>query len=393
MQENKKAAPLTDLLVRSIRITDGSFTFIDRMPTEELIIPFDQIDFHTTNLSFDKPFEFQLDGSLWADRKNIHLRGEAQIDGSRGQVRFDGVKMETDLAQLLLRETPWHSLLSESAGIVGNLDGMLSLTAKEVIVSRGGLSSLLLDGQLTNGRAKFKYLKAPFEDIQVSFNATESNMEIRQMSSNCALGRISLKGRLNNYLEEQLYTADLSVEDLQVSELIPQKALPVIGDAGKAILIEGRLYGDFSLEGNGLSPQMLRTSLKADGLLEVREGKIRNLNLLRFVLDKISFIPNLADKIEQNLPPRYQDKIARTETILEKVVLDARIQQGALIFEDASLDADGFLISANGNLDFDQNLVLSADFYIPEDLSASMVESAYEISFLLDQKGRRTYCY
>jgi hypothetical protein len=128
--------------------------------------------------------------------------------------------------------------------------------------------------------------------------------------------------------------------------------------------------------------------LSGSGFFEVREGKVRNLNLLRLVLDKLSFVPDVVRKIEETLPPKYQDRMARNETPLEKVAASLRLQDAALTAEEIVLSSDEVLLLANGRLDLAQDLTMEADFYIPQELSSHMTKGIEELSYLLDKEKR-----
>ena len=70
-----------------------------------------------------------------------------------------------------------------------------------------------------------------------------------------------------------------------------------------------------------------------------------NINLLRFVLDKLSFIPDLVQKVEANLPQRYKNGL-QEETTFTRVVSTAKIKDQALSF-NAEVQADGFAVTAS----------------------------------------------
>ncbi|MCK5179528.1 MAG: AsmA family protein, partial [Candidatus Omnitrophica bacterium] len=78
-----------EMLIRSIRITDGAFIFTDHMTEPSTMIPITEIEFQISNLSVDAPFPFQLKASLFSDRKNISLNGLAQINMLNQQIRID----------------------------------------------------------------------------------------------------------------------------------------------------------------------------------------------------------------------------------------------------------------------------------------------------------------
>jgi len=122
--------------------------------------------------------------------------------------------------------------------------------------------------------------------------------------------------------------------------------------------------------------------------LNVTEGKLTNINVLKVVLDKMSMIPDLVDKVEKNLPEKYKKKLQDKDTPIERVEIDATVKNGSLVVTDAQVTSDTFLLTGKGTIGFDQTVALDTSLAIPEDLSTSMVTSADNLKFLLDRKGQ-----
>jgi len=145
------------------------------------------------------------------------------------------------------------------------------------------------------------------------------------------------------------------------------------------------MNGYFKGSGEGMSKVALEKSLIADGTIELINGRIADVNLLKEALSKLSFFPDLANRIETNLPEKYKEVLNRKDTILGEVKIDMQIHSGALMIDQAEVNADGFLATAHGQLDLNQNLSLKADFYVESELSNSMVNTSEELSYLLDE--------
>ncbi len=62
-----------------------------------------------------------------------------------------------------------------------------------------------------------------------------------------------------------------------------------------------------------------------------------------------------------------------------------RVGNGRIKLEPIEIEADGFLFSGKGEIDFQQRLALEGLFFIPSDLSSSMVENVSQLQYLLDE--------
>lgn len=383
-RERKEEDAVAKMLINSVSIANGVLTVVDNTFEPPWVVPLRQIDFHAAHVSLQKPFLFELQAMLWADQPNIALNGEIAIDARNSQVNLQRVRMETDLSRLRLRTMPFYSILKEELLLEGDINGTLAMRDGAMRIGQEGLVAFSIDGELTNGRIRTELLEQPFEDIHGRFHANESNIDMSELSFSHSLGTVTAQGRWSDYRESSMLMFDLHIDGVQLRELIPRSKMPVLDDSGRPLGLEGEIYAGLDTEGYGA--QILET-LKGDGSVEIRGGKLFNINLLRFVLDKLSFIPDIVQRIEENLPQRYKDGLQSGETSLGRVVSTAQLKDRTL-FWNAEVEAEAFTVIAGGNLDFDQNFALTADFYISEDLSRSMTASVPELSYLRDSNGR-----
>ncbi|MBI5416292.1 MAG: AsmA family protein [Candidatus Omnitrophica bacterium] len=385
-----KAAPRLPLpmTVDTITIVDGSLTYLDRASEPALVVPLRRINLKITDLSLqNKTFSFRADAALWADQPNVHGQGEMAIDLDSNKIRLDHGRLETDLSQAQLQGTPFYPVLKEKAFLEGDIAGKVAFDNVRLAAGQEGIQIFSLRGTLTGGRANSDFLDKPVEDIHADLQMDERVVDIKEAGFSYASGTVSAHGRLSDYGKANMFMLDCQVADMRVAELVPQEKIP-LWDAGDGpVRLEGRVYGNFNVEGQGTQLAQWQESLKGDGSLDIREAKLTNINLLRFVLDKISFLPDLAQKIDANLPPEYKDKLKTGDTPLEQVTFKADIHdQAAALTVD--IGADTFLLKANGRIGLDQNLDLAADFYIPEDLSGSMAAAVEELGYFKDQDGK-----
>lgn len=378
--QDKPEIVFPELFIQSIRISEGSFYFTDQTFDPPFTLPLTQFDFQTDHFAFDQASAFQLACSLWADGQNISMKGTARLKKDQRELQLDNLTANVDLSRISLSQFNKDPFLREKVRLEDRVRGQIHFTVPRIMIGEGGVIAASVDGQLTDGEIPWADLEYPFEGIRSDFHMTESDLEIKKFSASFASGKATLEGRLDEYLKGKEFFFDLRLEDMRLEQLIPRGKLPVA--------IKGLFYGELEGRGRGLDPTALRDSLEMRGTMHVRDGRLMDVNLLRLVLSKIAFIPDVVEKIEENLPPPYKEKLRQKDTILEKVECDLKTHEGSLFVERAELNADGFLLVASGQLDLEQNLNLAADFYIQEDLSAGMTAAVEELSYLLDGDKR-----
>ncbi len=370
----------SEMLIRSVRVTDGAFSLTDHMADAPTTIRAGRLTLEISNVSLSAPFPFRMRASLWSELRNIDLNGVAQIDAQNRQVRIDDLKVTTDLADIISTRLYEQVPALVSAGLKGDIKGKLLASVHQMILGEKGLLVLSSEGRLTDGSMQFEDSPVPIEGLNVHFEMTESDVEIKEIKMPLASGEVKINGRMMEYLNEKKFLIDLNAADVQLNELAVQSNLPA--------KLGGWVDAKVKMSGRGVDSEAIKSALEGEGTASVKNGKVLDVNILKLVLSKISFIPNLSDQIEANLPDKYKEKLRAKDTILEKVEINTKIHQGFVLINKAEIIADGFLVIATGKMDFDQNLTLNADLYIPSDLSQSLVASSSELSYFLDDQKR-----
>jgi hypothetical protein len=210
----------------------------------------------------------------------------------------------------------------------------------------------------------------------MNIKATQTKILLENLSATLGEGLIKGSGSISDYLAKQDFALAAQVKDLKIEDLIDQNKASV-----KA---EGVASGQIKFKGRGFSTEALQSSLSGKADISVTKAKLKDLNILRAVLDKISVIPRLAQKMEDNLPDRYKQKLADKDTILSDIKLPITIENGRFLLKDIVFGADEFLFNGWGESGFDGFYSLEGSFLIPVDLSAAMVTAAPELQYLLD---------
>ena len=355
----------------------GSLSFKEISPGISFMIS--QIDLKLKNLSLSSPFEWTARAALFSDQPDIFLKGQGRFDPQIGNIQLKDTNISADLALISLPQ------LKSSVSILKNFTSLESLAGKfdatfEMNVSSKGPAFVSGQGELKDGMIKLKECLLPFESIHSRFQISGSQIHIPEFSFKIGRGAFHAQGKVDDYLGTQDFTGEFDLKDVDLGQTMDQTGMPV--------KIQGILEGKFRAEGQGFKPEALARSLSAEGNLEIKEGRLKDINILKIILGKISMIPNLVDKIEAALPPRYQEQLTQKDTLLRQVHFTTIVHQGLLVIQSATLDADGFLLTGQGQVDFNQQFSLNGSFFIPEDLSASMMSVVPEFEYLLDEQKR-----
>lgn len=372
------AAPLAipALFINSLKLKGGTLKYIDRSFDPALSLEVSQLDALVNYISLTEPFPFIIEAAVLSDKKNLKIEGRVAVDLEANQATVFDLRAGTELSELLLDRIPAALPMVKSAVLPQSLNGRVEATLNKLTVGPKGVSDLVADVSLTQASAQFKELASSIKDIRADVKITDNKIIIDRASAAIGQGLINASGQIENYLTRQSFNVQAQVWDLAIQELIVQDKSPV-----KA---EGIVSGKIIVNAEGFSPQALQSSLSGSLDLSVTKAKLKDINVLRTVLDKISVIPGLAQKIEANLSERYKKKLTQKDTELSDIKLPVTIENGQILVKDAVLEADEFVFKGRLQAGFDGAYALEGSFLIPPELSASMVGAVDQLQYLLN---------
>lgn len=379
---------LPEIIIHSINLNNANITYIDKSFDPQMTLDVSQMDIKIRDFSLKAPFSFNAEGSIFSADKNFQIGGTGILNLENQGIQFRNITILTNLSQLSFAKLQSSVSALKGVEMPQQLDGELSVAIDHLELGAKGLGPLLVKGELSRGNLKLKQLAFPIETIEGKFQATESKIILSEFSAKLGKGSLSATGTLEDYLAKQSFMADMKLDSIDLSEIIGQKDQLVVSAAEPPVKVEGILQGNFQAKGQGFTPDSLRQFLSGDGNFEIKNGRLRDINILKMVLNNISMLPGLADKIEKELPQNYKDKLTQKDTILNKAALTTSLQSGTIVIRPAEIEADGFLFSAEGTAGFDQSYSLDGSFFILSELSATMVSSVGELEYLLDDQKR-----
>ncbi|MBF0531790.1 MAG: hypothetical protein HQL23_01700 [Candidatus Omnitrophica bacterium] len=207
---------------------------------------------------------------------------------------------------------------------------------------------------------------------ELSYTDTAAGLKLQFAAPHTA----SLNGKVTANLSNREIHFKFQTENFDFNTLVTTKSLPI-----KA---EGQIQFDFVGQGQTDQPR----TLIGDGQITVKNGRIKDLNLLKCVLDQIAALPGLTDKLNAGLSAEYQQKIQNPDTVFDRLGSTIHLRDGAVLLPDIEVEADGFQIKANVQVTMEQTLSLTSGFYMTPDLSAAMIGAVNELSYLKNPNGQ-----
>jgi uncharacterized protein involved in outer membrane biogenesis len=387
-QEAKPAPPaaasasmaIPAVFVSSVKGTGGTVIFIDQASTAPMRLEIRDLNFSLRRISLDKPFPFLIEASVLSAKKNIRVEGMAGFDLKTKEADISGLKISTELSDIALEKIPASFPQVKPDALPKNMRGKAQLEIKNLVAGPKGVTQLAAKAELSGGSMRFSQMAVPVRDITAKVNISDKKIILEGASFGIGDGKGSASGLIDDYMGKQDYNFEASAQGLNLRQIIEQEKFPV-----KA---EGLAAGSLKIQGAGFSRQALEGAMSGRADVNITQVRLKNINILRQVLEKISVIPGLAEKFETGLPERFRQKLTQKDTALRDINIPVEIQNSRFFIRDAILEADEFIFKYNAEAGFDTSFLLAGVFLIPQDLSASMAAQAKSLQYLLDDSGQ-----
>lgn len=332
-----------------------------------------QINVAVKDFGFGTSFGFNIGLAYLHDTSNIQVKGLATVRREEQSIAFKDVAVETDLSTFAMAELKSSVVALKNASLPEKLQGMFKMTITDAVAGSKGLVSLTSQGSLSGGAAKLKELSVPIQGLDTTFRLTQKDFTMDTIKASLGKGQIVAQVGLSDYLTSQNFTLSAEIKEIDFSEILNQAQAPV--------KVEGLVFGKLNAQGQGADTN----SITGEGNFEVKQAKLKDLNVLKTVLDKISFLPNASSRIEASLPEKYKDKLNNKDTEINTITAPCKISNGVIVLDPISVEADEFVLSGKSQAGFDGKYALDGAFKIPAELSTAMVAGVPEMQYLFDE--------
>lgn len=333
------------------------------------------INVEINNFGLETPFAFNVRLAYLNSEPNIHAKGTAIFHIKDQSVTLKDTTAQADIAAFSMDSLRTSVAALKDVSLPEKLKGDLNVVIESAGAGPKGLSVLSGNGSLKNWEVKFKELAVPIRGSDTSFKMTENLFSIDDFQADLGKGQITAKVGVADYMTRQDFDFSGEIKGINLAEILDQK------DA--SVKAEGLVFGNIKAKGQAAD----FNSITGEGNFEVKEAKLKDFNVLKTVLDKISFLPNVSSRVEAKLPENYKQKLKNKDTEIKKVTVLCMIANGAAALDPISVEADEFIFSGKCNAGFDQKYALDGKVKIPTELSAAMGEGIDELKYLYDENS------
>lgn len=190
------------------------------------------------------------------------------------------------------------------------------------------------------------------------------------------------KGRVNwtNILPH--FEGTLEIRDLDLESVIPE-----VYKQGE--YLSGRLNAKAQLSFDGTDPAMIKQSLGGLGTVEIRNGALRNRNLLEEVFSRLSPVMAITTALGGELPPELKEMLKGRDTPFESLKVAYEIQVEIVKVNEFRLMHPSYQLSGKGSCGIsDKRVDSSMHLLLSQSISGYLMRKIQEMEMMADRNGQ-----
>jgi len=427
---------LQDLYLSKASLKGGKFIYLDRTTTPANRTEIEEIDLDVRDVSLDKRIQYKL-SLQWSpneislagwvgplgrtiDLKNIPLQGRLQIDfpdlaslmkklSGGGAATLEGA-LKADLnfeeakgssfktnGEITLKDVSISQAIRMKGlvALAGNLtvpvqgNPLFSLEANSshfdiTLVEKkkgaeketpskkkpGGKKQAAHKGGLdAKGRLRIKegtFQGTDFHNLLVAGEMKGGEVKITQFTCSAFKGRVEGNGSLDMARDPSPFRMKAKVTDVDVDTLVNAFS------SSKNVL-KGKLNGDVTLGGAGLSFDTLKQNLTGDGEVQIKDGEIPWLNIINNIVRALGGKGGGKEK---------------EKTTFDDLNAAFTVKNGMVSVPNLLLSEKDTAIKLSGDIGLDSTLKMEGEAHLPTAVTGDLTGKGW--SFLADDKGRLT---
>jgi len=383
---------------------------VDLAGWEKLLLPVSSYDLGGElgfNLSIKKMFspqgnDLDVRGFLTLDDLRISDRKSGRrMEKITAQIIFKGKEVEVEKLQLrlgssdftihgildnLTNSTLRYRLRSPKLNLVDltdlpeyKSDWMKDFTSQgELQIKNGTLS---VDAEISLGEGLLQEL--PYQNLNGVIEWRPDKLGVKDLTFQALGGSFKGSGtweRGNG--RKPNFTFIPHIRGMDLKELLPR----VSSEFGDGVL--GSLNLEAKLEGSGNNWESVKRTLKGQGHAEIIKGVLKDFNLVKRVLTRVTGLPGIGNLISSNLSPRYAKIFARRDTPFDTLEATFTVNEGRIGTKDLLMATPDYLIQAQGWVGLDSSMQWNATLALSPPLTQKLMQKHKNVRYLVDSQGR-----
>jgi len=188
---------------------------------------------------------------------------------------------------------------------------------------------------------------------------------------------------LGSHGKEPKFTMHGKVREVRLPQVFEYAGVPV-GDR----VFDGLFDADLEVSGAGSAWGAIRKALTGTGSIEIRDGKLKRINVAEAVLGAVTSRPGLAELLSPEIRAKHPALFGGADTQFQDFRGAIRVVDGVIRADDIVVHAADYALLGNGGYGFDRSIDLMAKFVASSKLSADLISEVKAMKYLTNDAGR-----
>ncbi|MGH8544565.1 MAG: AsmA-like C-terminal region-containing protein [Gammaproteobacteria bacterium] len=238
----------------------------------------------------------------------------------------------------------------------------------------------MIKAAVTSARGDLNEL--PFRDLRADIALSPAGLTFKNLWAQMLDGRLQSDGQ---WAEDAANGPQLEfssrIDAVQMRALLAQ-VFPALKDR-----VEGQLNGQGQFQVNSMDSAGMKEALKGFGEVSVKQGVLKDFNLIGQLLLKGSGATVSAASTAR-LSRGFAALASRPDTLFESLTADFTIDQKRVFSENLVITTPDYTITATGWIGFDRSTKWNGSLVLSERLTQEAQRDYRIIRYLLDRRGR-----
>ena len=255
-------------------------------------------------------------------------------------------------------------------------DEMKSLASSGELQIKDGKT--LIHGSVSSSEGTLQ--DVPYRNFRGEVAWSPASLSFKNLSFQAMNGNFRATGSWDTSAEESLrLTLDPNIESMDLKTLLAQK-FPRFKDH-----IDGQLNFKAKLKAESKNISGLPEGMEGDGETQLRNGSLKDFNLMQLVLSKVSGMPGIGNL---RIPPRFTALAQRKDTPFDSLTATFTIKQGRIHSKDLLLSTLDYSVSAEGSIGLDKSMKWNATLTMSPQFTQELVKEYKNVRYMVDRQGR-----
>jgi len=386
----------------TLRLTSDG---VDLAGWDKLLVPLSR--YHTAgklrwDLSIRKnlaPDGIEITGDLVLDNVQAkEKRSGRGIEQANARVAFRGKEARVERLVLrsgssdlavegavadLFQPTLRYSLRSAKLNL-GDLTSAAAYKADEMKSLAGSGELLLKDGKFFGrgnlSSAEGTVQKVAYRNLRGEAAWIPGAVTIKNFSFQALNGNFRANGAWETDGQNSFKLAlEPGIESVDLKALLAQK-FPRFKER-----IDGQLNFKAKLRAESKTLEALPKSLAGQGETQLRNGSLKDFNLMQLVFANVSGLPGIA---KLRVPARFAALAQNKDTTFESLTATFAVKQGRIYSKDLLLSTADYNITADGSIGLDETMKWDATLVMSPQFTEELVQEFKNARYLVDRRGR-----